>query len=200
MGAWQRGDLLSVAAILSGAVLGARLPPPVLHREAPSPAPASPAAPLPSFSGVAFHASSLGDYEEIEGDHGGRVTYEEGQVVVTLPVSKVVAPYGAFEGTRLVSLSLALVDPMRSGSDGVVQAGPPVVVDLPLEQPAGVWLRDVRLTLPAPDEAALRDHTLAVVHEVRVPGMNGWRTEWTRARADDGLLNRLLGWYGEGCC
>lgn len=200
MGAWRRGDLVPVLAIVSGAALGVSL----LDTLMPTPAPAvaaAPAPPLPRLplAGVAFQASSMGSWDAVEGDHGGRVVYDGNTLAVMLPVAHVLSTWGPVEDTRLLTLSLAVVE---DGPDGwrIVRSGPPFPVDAGFADAPELWLRDVRLTVPDVTEDELRGRDLAVVHELRRSGAQGWETFWTYAPAGYDTLTRLFRWYHEGGC
>ncbi|GMV06715.1 MAG: hypothetical protein AMXMBFR53_29900 [Gemmatimonadota bacterium] len=199
MGTGRRGDLVSVLAILSGAALGATFLETLVP--APSPAAAAPAPALPRlpFAGVAFHASSMGSYDAFEGDHGGRVVFDGGTLTVMLPVAHVLSTWGTLDDTRLLTLSLAVVE---EGPEGwrIVRSGPPLPVDAGFADQPELWLRDVRLAVPDVTEDELRGRDLVVVHELRRPGAHGWETFWTYAPAGYDTLVRLFRWYHEDGC
>lgn len=207
MGAWMRGDVTAVAAILAGAMgaawtgpdaaragLAALLP----RGESAHAAPLPPPPPAPA-GGVAFLASSLGSWEEVEGDFGGRLSFDDGTLVATLPVARLTTPYGALEGTRLLSVSLGLVAWGPTGWH-IVRSSEPRRVDTDLVAHPSLPLDDLRLEIPGLSEEELRDRSLVVALELRVPGEEGWASRFLYVHADRETLNRLLGWWGEEVC
>lgn len=221
MRTWRSGDATSLAAILSGTLLGTWIVPVALARLAPSPDPAAPTPTISvasvtetatlvrtethrttpvgrSFEGVAFQASSLDEGWVIEGDYGGRLARHGDDLTLEMPVAHLRALAYVDGAPHLRGIRLAL-GRYTEGSWETTYQGPLYRLDRDLDPGEDLWLSDVTLTLPDLPESELVDRWLVIVHEIEGQHTAGPSVTWTYAHADASVLARLMGWIESGC-
>ncbi len=200
----NRGDLISLGAILSGTVLSLWALPAVYDALGP-PVPSALGAPVPVESpptfhedGVAFHASNLGGGWSVEGDYGGYLTREGPDLRVELSAARIRAAWVGAEDPHLRGVRLALAEDTSEGWH-IVETGPLLPLNQIVHTGEDLQLAGQTLTLPDISESELVGRWLVVVHELISTSPDAWTPAWTHAHADRELLPRLMGWVEDGC-
>lgn len=140
--------------------------------------------------GVAFHASNLDESgDAILADFGGRVHREAGGVRMVAENVALHAGPTLEEGATLVGVRLALVEATAEGWREV-RSGPARSFHLALDG-RPLRLATLGLSISHVDESEMVGRWLAVVHVVR---MYDGRVVETAVHADEGVLDRLMGW------
>lgn len=209
MGIRGSGDPTAVVAIIVGTALAVWLLPSAVastHEAEPASRGAmvasETAAPevelMASAGGVAFYASSLDGGWGLEGDYGGRLSFDGQNLRVVLSSAFARAAATGGDAPHLQGIRLALAEETAQGWR-IVSEGPMHRLDRALQEGETLDLRGMSLVLPDLVESELADRWLVIVHELREDGPAGWSTAWTYTHADRELIPRLMGWVEDGC-